>query len=151
ARGRSDVRDATVARSYAEALFELGERHDAHDDLARGLSTITSLIDADPRVGAFLESPKIGVDGKKRALRAAPGDQVSPMFMNFLLVVLRKRRQRLLRAIAAEYRELLDAKLGRLHVQVTLAHEPDEATEQAVTAQLSRILGRAVIPHIVVD
>src|SRR5690606_22140514 len=84
-------------------------------------------------------------------LRSTLSDQMSPLFMNFVLVVLEKRRQRLLRAIAKEYRELLDEKLGRLHVQVTLAHEPDEATEEAVTAELSRILGRAVIPHISVD
>jgi F-type H+-transporting ATPase subunit delta len=145
------VRDTTVARSYAGALFELGERHDAHDAFVQGLNTITTLLDSDPRVRAFLETPKIGVAEKKRALRAALGEQMTPLFMNFVLVVLEKRRQRLLRAIAAEYRELLDAKLGRLHVQVTLAHEPDEATEQTITAELSRVLGRTVIPHITVE
>jgi F-type H+-transporting ATPase subunit delta len=36
-------------------------------------------------------------------------------------------------------------------VQVTLAHEPDDATEKSITAELSRILGRSVIPHITVD
>lgn len=145
------MRDATVARSYAEALFDLGEKHGAHDDFAQGLNTVTSLLEADDRVRAFLETPKIDVAKKKQALRSALGDQVSPMFMNFVLVVLEKRRQRLIRAIAAEYRELLDEKLGRLHVQVTLAHEPDDAAEQSLTAELSRILGRSVIPHISVD
>jgi F-type H+-transporting ATPase subunit delta len=145
------VRDTTVSRSYAEALFELGEKHSAHDDFAQGLNTITSLLESDPRVRAFLETPKIQVARKKSALRSALGDHVSPLFMNFVLTVLQKRRQRLIRPIAAEYRELLDEKLGRLHVQVTLAHEPDEAAEQAVTAELSRILGRSVIPHISVD
>jgi F-type H+-transporting ATPase subunit delta len=145
------VRDTTVARSYAEALFELGEKHGAHDDFAQGLNTITSLLESDARVRAFLETPKIEVAKKKGALRLALGDQVSPMFMNFVLVVLQKRRQGLIRPIAAEYRELLDEKLGRLHVQVTLAHEPDEAAERSVTAELSRILGRSVIPHISVD
>ncbi|MBR9988703.1 MAG: ATP synthase F1 subunit delta, partial [Gemmatimonadetes bacterium] len=142
------MRDSTVARSYAEALFELGERHGAHDDFARGLNTITSLLESDPRVRTFLETPKIEVASKKVALREALGDHVSPMFMNFVLVVLEKRRQRLIRSIAAAYRELLDAKLGRLHVQVTLAHEPDEAAEKSVTDELSRILGLTVIPHI---
>ncbi|MGH7448891.1 MAG: ATP synthase F1 subunit delta [Longimicrobiales bacterium] len=145
------MRDTTVARSYAEALFELGERHEAHNDFAQGLNTITSLLESDARVRAFLETPKIEVGKKKSALRSALDDQVSPMFMNFVLVVLQKRRQRLLRAIAAEYRVLLDEKIGRLHVQVTLAHEPDEAAEQSVTTELSRILGRSVIPHISVD
>jgi F-type H+-transporting ATPase subunit delta len=145
------VRDTTVARSYAEALFALGEKHRAHDDFAQGLNTITSLLESDVRVSTFLQTPKIELAQKKSALRAALEDQVSPMFLNFVLVIMQKRRQRLLRTIAVEYRELLDEKLGRLHVQVTLAHEPDEATEQSVTAELSRIVGRSVIPHISVD
>lgn len=145
------MRDTTVARSYAEALFELGEKHGAHDDLAQGLNTVTSLLGADPRIRAFLETPKIDVSQKRRVLRSTLEEQVSPLFMNFVLVVLQKRRQRLLRTIAAEYRELLDEKLGRLHVQVTLAHEPDDVTEQSITTELSRILGRSVIPHISVD
>jgi hypothetical protein len=52
---------------------------------------------------------------------------------------------------AAEYRDLLDEKLGRLHVQVTLAHEPDEARSRRSSAELTRITGRTVIPHISVD
>jgi F-type H+-transporting ATPase subunit delta len=145
------VRDTTVARSYAEALFELGERHGMHDELARGLNTMTALLDSDPRVRAFLETPKVALADKRRVLRTTLEDQVSDLFMNFVLVVLQKRRQRLFRVIAAEYRELLDRKLGRLHVQVTLAHEPDEAAEQNITRELSRILGLSVIPHISVD
>jgi F-type H+-transporting ATPase subunit delta len=73
------------------------------------------------------------------------------MFMHFVLVVLQKRRQRLLRSIAAAYRELLDEKLGRLHAQVTLAREPDEALEQAIIAELTRLTGRTVVPHVTVD
>ncbi|MEX0907477.1 MAG: ATP synthase F1 subunit delta [Gemmatimonadota bacterium] len=145
------MRAGTVARSYAEALFELGERHDAHDDFAQGLNTVTLLLESDPRVRAFIESPKIDVRLKTDALREAMAGQVSPLFMNFVVVVLEKRRQRLLHPMAAAYRELLDEKLGRLHVQVTLAHEPDDATEQSIVAELSRILGRIVIPHIAVE
>ncbi|HUF51173.1 MAG TPA: ATP synthase F1 subunit delta [Longimicrobiales bacterium] len=145
------MRGSIVARSYAEALFELGERQHAHDDFTHGLNTITTLLESDPRVRAFLETPKLDVEQKKQALRKALQSQVSPVFLNFVLVVLRKRRQRLLHAIAAAYRDLLDEKLGRLHVHVTMAHEPDEQTEQTVIAELSRILGRTVIPHVVVD
>jgi F-type H+-transporting ATPase subunit delta len=145
------VRDTTVARSYAEALFELGERHDAHDDLAQGLSTMTMLVASDPRIRAFLATPKLSLDHKRHALREALAAQVSPLFLNFVLVVLRKRRQRLLQEIAEAYRTLLDEKLGRLHVEVQLAHEPDEAAEAAIISELTRIFGRTVIPHIRVE
>lgn len=145
------MRDGIIARNYAGALFELGERHDAHDEFVQGLNTITSLIAADARIRAFLETPKIDVARKKQALRAALGTHVSPLFMNFVLVVLQKHRQRILHAIAAEYGELLDDKLGRLRATVTLAHEPDETLERHISAELSRYTGLTVIPRFVVE
>lgn len=145
------MRDSIVARSYAGALFELAERHDAHDAFVQGLNTLTALIGSDSRIRNFLETPKIDVSEKKRVLRGALQDQVSPLFMQFVLVVLQKGRQRLLRVIAAEYRELLDEKRGRLHAQVTLAHEPDEELERAIVGELARLTGRTVVPHITVD
>jgi F-type H+-transporting ATPase subunit delta len=145
------VQESIVARSYADALFELGERHDSHDAFVHGLNTITSLVAADPRIRAFLETPKVDVRAKQAALRAALQEHVTPLFMQFVLVVLQKRRQRLLRAIAAEYRDLLDRQQGRLHAQVTVAHEPDEALEQEIIAELTRVTGRTVVPNIIVD
>jgi F-type H+-transporting ATPase subunit delta len=145
------VRDSTVARSYAAALFELGEKHGAHDELALGLNTLTSLLDADPLIRTFVETPKLDVQRKQRALRSALEHRVSPLFMNFLLVVLRKRRQRLLRDMAREYGALLDEKMNRVHAQVTLAHDPDDTTEERIRSELSRILGKTVVPHVLVN
>jgi F-type H+-transporting ATPase subunit delta len=145
------VRGSIAARNYAGALFELGERHDAHSDLALGLDTITTLLDSDPRIRTFLQTPRIAAAARERALRRAMEDRVAPLFMNFLLVVLRKRRQTLLHQIAAAYRELLDGKHGRVHVQVTLAHEPDERLEERIRTELTRVLGRSVLPHVHVD
>jgi F-type H+-transporting ATPase subunit delta len=145
------VHSTIVGRSYAEALFELGEKHDAHDDIAQGLNTITTLLDAESRVRTFLETPKVAVARKQQVLRDTLGSQVSPLFLNFLMVVLRQRRQRLLRDIAAAYRDMLDRKLGRVQVAVTLAHEPDEELEQTLRDELSRIVGQDVVPRIRVE
>jgi F-type H+-transporting ATPase subunit delta len=145
------VRDSTVARNYAEALFDLGERHGAHDEFAAASSELSALLQADRRIRTFLEMPKIEERAKKEALRRALGGRVPPLFLNFVLVVVGKRRQRLLGDIATQYRALLDEKLGRLHVEVTLAHQPDAAAEQRITAELGRILGRTVLPNIHVD
>lgn len=145
------MQTSTVARSYAEALFALGEKHGAHDELAAGLNTLVSLLDSDRTIRTFLETPKIDVRRKQRALRGALEAQAAPLFMNFVLVVLQKRRQRLFRDIAREYGRLLDEKMNRIHAQVTLAHEPDEATEGTITRELERITGRSVVPHVHVN
>lgn len=145
------MRDTTVARSYAEALFDLGERHGAHDDMAQGLAAMSALLESDPRIRGFLETPKLSVEDKRAALRSALSGRVSPMFLNFVLVVLRKRRQRLLHEIGDAYRVLLDEKLGRLHVDVQLAHEADAELERQIVDELTRIFGRTVIPTFSVD
>lgn len=145
------MRDPTLARNYAEALFELAERHGAHDEYLRASALLTDVLEANPRVRQFLEMPKIETRAKQRALRQALAGSVPELFVNFLLVVLAKRRQRLLPEIGREYASLLDQKLGRLHVQVTLAHQPDEQTTTRIAAELTRILGRAAIPHVRVD
>jgi len=145
------VRETTVARNYAEVLFEIGEKHDLHDNFVASFNALEAAAGADRRIRQFLDSPKIDTDAKKQALRKALGKTANPLFINFLLVVLQKRRQRLLFDIAAEYRALVDEKLGRAHVQVTLAHEPDAKAQADITRQLSRVLGRDVIPHVTIN
>ena len=145
------MRDPTLVRNYAEALFELAERHGAHDDYLRAALLLTEVLEANPRVRQFLETPKIDTRAKQQALRQALSGRVPGLFLNFLLVVLAKRRQRLLPDIGREYAALLDEKLGRLHVQVTLAHQPDPADTDRIAGELTRILGRVAIPHVRVD
>lgn len=145
------MRDATVGRNYAEALFELGERHGNQPAMADAVEELASLLEADARIQRFLESPKIDLRAKQEALTRALGGHVPPLFLNYVLVVLRKRRQRLLLEIAHEYRALLDEKLGRLRVNVTLAAEPDEKAEEEIASDLSRALGKTVLPQMRVD
>lgn len=145
------MRDPTLARNYAEALFELAERHDAHDEYLHASALLTEVLEANPRVRQFLEMPKLDTRAKQQALRQALTGRVPPLFINFLLVVLAKRRQRLLPEIGREYAALLDEKLGRMHVQVVLAHQPDAETTGRIARELTRILGRTAIPHVRVD
>jgi F-type H+-transporting ATPase subunit delta len=145
------VRGMIVARSYAAALFELGEKHGVHDDFARGLDTVSELLESDARIRDFLETPKVGLSRKRDALRSALHGRVPPLLLNFVMVVLRKRRQRLLHSIADIYREMLDERSGIIQAQVTLAHEPDDAQRHEIATVLSRITGMQVVPRIKVD
>lgn len=142
------MRDSKVARNYAEALYEIGERHDRHEAFVGAFDELGSVLADEPRIRTFLETPKVEPEQKKRILTEALEERVPPLFLNFLLVVVSKRRQALLSAIAHEYHAVLDERRGRVHVQVTLAREPDRALREAVVDRLSRMLDRTVVPHI---
>lgn len=142
------MRDETVARSYAETLFELAGRHDALVAFGDAIETVARLLEENPRLRLFLETPRIDDDAKKDVVRKAFDDELPKLVVNFLLVTIDKRRQRLLRDIAQQYHALLDAHMGREHVQVTVARPVDDATREAITEKLSAALGKTAIPHI---
>lgn len=141
----------TIARSYATALFELAERSQNIEPVSRALAEVNTLLATNRRIGEFLGSPKIEVADKKRVLRTAFEGRVPPIFLNFLMVVLDMRRQRLLREVAREYNLLMDEKLGRLNVEVTLARQPAGGELAGITEHLSTLTGKAVVPHAHVD
>ena len=145
------MEQATIARSYASALFELAERNNDFESFARAFAGVIALLDTDRRTRDFMRTPKIAIETKKHVVQTAFAGRVPPLFLNFLMVVLDKRRQRLLRDMAREYDQLLDDRLGRVNVQVTLAHQPDARELADISAKLMRLTGRSVIPHVQVE
>lgn len=145
------MRDETIARSYAETLFELAGRNDALTQYGEAMETVASLIEEDGKFRTFLETPRIDDDDKKAVIRKAFGDSLPKHVVNFVLVTIDKRRQKLLRSIAQQYHALLDEHMGREHVQVTVARPLDDAGRDMVAQRLSAALGTQAIPHIRVD
>jgi F-type H+-transporting ATPase subunit delta len=139
-----------VARSYAASIFELAQRHGLVQEFESSFSALSSML-GDAAVRTFLQSPKLDARTKKSVLRGALAQHVHPLFLNFLLVVVDKRRQALLPSIAREFHGLVEESLGRMHVNVTVAHEPSAELHQQIRQELSRIFDKQVVPHVNVD
>jgi F-type H+-transporting ATPase subunit delta len=142
------VRDETVARSYAETLFELAERHEGIEAYGEGIEIVAVLVDENDDFRRFLDTPRIALAKKKELVRSVFADRVPARLVNFVLITLDKRRQRLLRAIAREYRGLMDVHFNRVHVEVTLARVMDEQSVQEMQERLTAALGKTAIPHV---
>jgi F-type H+-transporting ATPase subunit delta len=144
------LRSETVARNYAEALFELGERSGNVEEYADLIDAVAGAVETTPRVQAVLMSPRVPKAEKARilseAMRGAPRE-----FGGFLQALVRRGRHRLLREIASEYLKLLDQKLQRVRAGVTLARSPDEKQKRAIQDMLSRQLEKQVIAAYSVD
>lgn len=141
------MRDETVSKNYAETLFALGQKHGALDEYGTALETVARLLDEDPRFRIFLETPRIEDSERKTVVRKVFGGALPALVVNFLLVTIDKRRQRLIRSISSAYGALLDEHHGREHVEVTLARSADRDTEAMIAQRLSAVLGKEAIPH----
>jgi|TARA_B100000809_G_scaffold113724_1_gene112239 F-type H+-transporting ATPase subunit delta len=142
------VRDETVARNYAETLFELASRNESIQEYGDALGMVAGLLEDDSRFRTFVETPRIDDETKKDVIRKVFHDKAPKQVINFVLITIDKRRQTLLREISAEYLLLLDDHLGREHVEVTVARPLDDTTENVVSERLSKMLGKQAIPHI---
>jgi len=142
------VRDETVARNYAETLFELARRNDSTQEYGDALETVAGLLEDVSRFRTFVETPRIDDEVKKSVIRKVLADRTPRHVVNFVLTTIDKRRQHLLREIFQEYLLLLDDHLGREHVEVTVARPLDDTTENVVSERLSKMLGKQAIPHI---
>ena len=142
------MRDETIARNYAEALFELAERHEGVEAYGTGVEIVARLIDESDDFRRFLETPRIAVAEKKEVVRTVFGEKLPARLVNFVLITLDKRRQRLLRVIAHEYMGLMDQHFNRVHVEVTLARQFDEKSVEEMEKRLTMALGKTAIPHI---
>ena len=144
------MRAATIARNYAEALFELGEKSGRTEEYAGLLEAIAGAIDSSPRAQMVMMSPKVTKQRKGQLLAASlPG--AAREFVLFLQAVINRGRQLLLGEIANEYRGLLDTKFNRVRAGITVAREPSEMLRAEVTAALSKALGKEVLPTFFVD
>jgi F-type H+-transporting ATPase subunit delta len=145
------MRDTTIARNYAEALLALARKA---NDLAGYGSMMNAVADAmqrDASLRLFLESPRVSAQEKNAVLARAFQDRMPRLFVLYLQTLVKKRRQMLIPQIAVEYASLVDEIEGRIHAQVTVAREPSDADRAEIAAQLTRALGRQVVPHVAVN
>ena len=144
------MRPVTIARNYAEALFDLGEQTGQTDQYAQLLDAVAAAVQASPEVQSILTSPRVPKAEKARILGAALRDTPRP-FVLFLQAVVKRGRQALLDEIAREYEALLDIKHNRIRAGVTLARTIDEKLREQVRAGLSRHFGKEVVAEFSVD
>jgi F-type H+-transporting ATPase subunit delta len=143
-----------IARNYAETLLALANRHGGDatvDQYGVAIDEVAELLEKEPLVREFLETPRVDLATKERALQASFGGRVPDLFLRFLIVVVQKRRQGVLRAIAQEYHNLVDESRGRVRAEIILAREADAGLQQEIVTGLERRLGRTVVPIFRID
>jgi F-type H+-transporting ATPase subunit delta len=145
------MRDTTIARNYAEALLELARRADDPAGWGKLMRDVANGVHQDLTVRHFLESPKVSEAQKNEVFFQALGDRVPRHFLRFLQILVRKRRQMLIPEISSEYDKLLDIHEGRVHANVTVARETSGEDESRIAEQLSRVIGKTVVPHLNVN
>jgi F-type H+-transporting ATPase subunit delta len=145
------VRATTIARNYAEALIVLARKHDDLDGWGAAINGVVTAIEGDARLRNFLAAPQVSAAEKNAVIGKAFSGKLPRPMVRFLQKLVQNRRQLLLPEIAVEYGNLVDEVAGRVHAQVTVSREANEADHRIIADQLSRAFAKTVVPHVNVN
>jgi F-type H+-transporting ATPase subunit delta len=141
---------ATVL-AYARSLLELAAEQNQAEPIGQELGQIAEVVALNPVFGIYLADPAIGHEERAGFLHKILAGKISPLLWNFLGVVNVKGRLNLITEMSAAYDDLLDEKLGKIEVDVTVAQKlPPEQLEQ-VRQRVSKVLGKDAVIHQYVD
>lgn len=145
------MRGSTIARNYAEALLSLARKAEDLEGWGDYITAVADAVEGDQRLRNFLAAPQISGADKNRVIEKAFADYLPRTMMRFLQKLVLNRRQTLIPQIAVEYAGLVDEASNRVHAQVTLARDANDADRAEIAAQLSKVMGKEVVPHLFVN
>lgn len=112
-----------VERTYAEALLGAARRLGIVQQAAEEARALVQVTRQSPRLMVFLESPHISYPAKLELLDRVFKGRLSPLMVNLLHVLARRRRTVFLNETLDLFQELVEESEGILHAEVTTAHE----------------------------
>lgn len=110
----------TFVMTYARTLLELADDKGQLDDVREEVDLLISM-GSDPRLGLFLESPRIEKSEKMRVLETVLKGRTTDTLYKFILLTVRNGRSAGLREILEMFKVLHDEKIGLVTVDVTTA------------------------------
>src|SRR5262245_26329916 len=128
---------------YAKALFEIANERRIADRIEQDLEGIGNLLASSNEFRSYLLSPRIAQEEKKKAV-AAMMSNADPLAIDFLQLLIDKRRETALVEIAQQFRELKRQAGGIVHARVETVTELDEKLIGDLKAKLEEITGKHV-------
>lgn len=133
-----------LARKYGMAIFEIAQDEKKLEKYGKELDEVSQAVFSQAELKDFLTNPQIQPQDKKEVLLKLLKSQVSPLMMNFLLLLVDKRRMGLLEAINACYQELSNKAQGIIIADVTTAYDLKAELKARLSSKLESVTGKKV-------
>ena len=149
----------TIARPYAQAIFEVAQAGNSLDELSGSLAAAKAIM-SDGRVGAFLRNPSLTDSQRLEFLQGLFASAVgegsvfaggSRQGTNFLKLLLEYDRVVVLPEIADHFETLKARVENSIDVTVRSATELSEAQKSDIVAALKKRFGREVVLETEID
>ena len=134
------MKRSEIAVRYAKALFEIAEEKGSLDVVNQELKAFTDALNKNPAVLKLVHNSAVSAEAKERFLEKILNGKSSPLLLQFLKVLLHKKRLAQLESIQLEFQRLCEEKQGIKEVQVISAVPLSESFKGRLAAHLSKSL-----------
>lgn len=130
---------AKVALPYAEALLESAKKANVLEKTNQDLSMVSNILLESSDLKLFLDNPLVAVNTKKEILNNLLLNRVNTFVLNFLLVLVDRRRINLLSNIIDKYLELAYKLDSTVIAEVSTVLAFTESQQQALIEKIKQI------------
>ncbi|MEC4984837.1 MAG: ATP synthase F1 subunit delta [Oscillatoria sp. PMC 1068.18] len=136
---------AEIVEPYAEALMSLAQQRDLTESFGEQIRSLLDLLENSSELNEFLSNPVVEDENKKAVVRRISGEEFDPLLMNFLMLLVDKRRIIFLEEICQQYLELLRKLNNAVLAEVSSAAELNDAQKQAVSEKVKTMTGASSV------
>jgi F-type H+-transporting ATPase subunit delta len=134
-----------IARRYAKALIRIGQEDGQYEQYGREIRIFQDLLSSSEELRGVMENPVYDQEQRKALFQALDARlQFSPILIQFILLLIQKRRLGYFREIADCYDRLADELAGRVRARVVSAIPFSEASLQTIRSKLESLTGKKV-------
>ncbi len=133
-----------VSARYASSLLELSVQKNMLDAISNDVELVSSVLKQNPNLSRMLENPVIRTELKSSIIEEIFKNKINSETMDFLLFVVKKKREEILTSIIEKFIELRDMKLGFVNVNVLVASEFTDSQKKDLQNRLQNMLKKKV-------
>ncbi len=133
-----------LASKYATAIFELAQEEKNLDGYDKDLAKVRADVFAIPEAVKFFQNPLVPQQAKKDLLIRAFDKEISATVMNFLMLLVDKKRIGVFNEIYDIFTSLKNKAQGILIADVTSAFPLSKKQQDQLIRKLSTLTGRKV-------
>jgi F-type H+-transporting ATPase subunit delta len=131
--------NSEVGEPYAQALMSLAQQRDLTNQFGETFRALDSLLSESKEFKDFVLNPVIKGEDKKAVLKQVLGGDANPYLVNFMMLLVDKRRIVFLESIVEQYLNLLRKLNQTVLAEVTSATELSDSQKQNVIEKVKAI------------
>ena len=134
---------SSIARPYAQAVFELARDSNRYDEWSSHLENLTHIV-SNPDLDGLIQNPRITRDQVIDIVLQIGKDTFDEQITNLVRILGHYRRLQFVPSITEQYESLRAEEEGIIEAELQTAYALDDIQIENLTASLQNRLGRKV-------